>query len=165
MWVTKAKRIFVDLAMRETSARTETPLTDNELARLRHVLDVDPLFRRRFDADPVAAAEVAGMYDLAAALEQEVHELVALAERVARDSVLRAELSRDPVATLVAAGFPEAAGTKLLTALDRQAEADALVPEVVAHHHQSPPLRSQLLIVLLGSTSVTDKIHGALRDA
>ena len=105
------------------------------------------------------------MYELAEALEQEVHELVALAERVARDSVLRAELGTDPVSTLVASGFPDAASAQLLTALDLQVEADALLPEVVAHQHQAPPLRSQLLVILLGSTAVTDKIHSALRDA
>ena len=67
-------------------------MTESELARLRRALEVDPVFRRRFDADPVAAAEAAGMYDVAAGLEQELRGLVAFAERIAKESDLRAEL-------------------------------------------------------------------------
>ena len=50
----------------------------------------------RFDADPVAAAETAGMYELAEALEQEVHELVALAERVARKKFIPSKMGARP---------------------------------------------------------------------
>jgi hypothetical protein len=138
-------------------------LTDNELARLRRALELDPLFRRRFDADPVAAAEAAGMRDVAAGLQQELRELVSFAERIARDSDLRAELETDPVAALAAAGFPDEATGSLLIVLDVQVEAQATLPEVVAHYHQQPPRRGQVLIILLESAAVTDKIQDALR--
>ena len=160
----RAKRIFVERTVRIAPAPTGTPLTDNELATLRRALELDPLFRRRFDADPVAAAEAAGMRDVAAGLEHELRELVAFAERIARDSDLRAELETDPVAALAAAGFPDAATGSLLIVLDIQGEAQAMLPEVVAHHHQQPPPRGQVLIILLGSTAVTDKIQSALRN-
>ena len=160
----RAKRIFVDSTVRIAPAPTEKPLTESELARLRRALEVDPVFRRRFDADPVAAAEAAGMYDVAAGLEQELRGLVAFAERIAKESDLRAELEADPLAALAAAGFPDAATLSLLTALDSRGEAQAMLPEVVAHHHQQPPPRGQVLIILLGSTAVTDKIQSALRN-
>jgi hypothetical protein len=160
----RAQRIFADRTVRIAPAPTGKPLTDNELARLRRALELDPLFRRRFDADPVAAAEAAGMRDVAAGLEQELRELVAFAERIARDSDLRAELETDPVAALAAAGFPDAATGSLLIVFDIQGEAQAMLPEVVAHHHQQPPPRGQVLIILLGSAGVTDKIQRALRN-
>jgi hypothetical protein len=140
------------------------PLTDHELARLRRALELDPSFRRRFDADPVAATEAAGMRDVAAGLEQELRELVAFAERIARDRDLRTELETDPVATLAAAGFPDAATDSLLIVLDVDGEAQALLPEVVAHHYLQPPPRGQVLIILLGSRAVADKIQSALRN-
>ena len=62
------------------------------------------MFRQRFDADPVAAAEAAGMHELALGVEREMRELVALAERIANDDVYRAELDTGPVAALVARG-------------------------------------------------------------
>jgi hypothetical protein len=164
VWVMRAKQIFVDRVVRIAPAPTGKPLTDNELARLRRALELDPLFRRRFDADPVAAAEAAGMHEVAAGLDQELRELVALAERIARDSDLRAALDTDPVAALAAAGFPDAATESLLSVLDVQGEAQAMLPEVVAHHHQQPPSRGQVLIILLGSTAVTDQIQSALRN-
>ena len=52
------------------------------------------MFRQRFDADPVPAVEAAGMHELALRLDQEMRELVALAERIANDDVYRAELVR-----------------------------------------------------------------------
>ena len=104
------------------------------------------------------------MYDVAAGLEQELRGLVAFAERIAKESDLRAELEADPLAALAAAGFPDAATLSLLTALDTRGEAQAMLPEVVAHHHQQPPPRGQVLIILLGSTAVTDKIQSALRN-
>ena len=109
--------------------------------------------------------EAAGMHDLAAGLEQEVTRTSRSCRTVARDSVLRAELRETRWRRWLRRASLRLPTTKLLTALDRQAEADALAPEVVAHHHQSPPVRSQLRIILLGSTSVTDKIRSALRDA
>jgi putative modified peptide len=161
----RAKRIFVDRGVRDTRAPVGQRLTDGDLARLRRALEVDPMFRSRFDADPVAAAEEAGMPDLAAALGQEMRELVALAERVANDNVFRAKLEADPVAALAAAGMPEAATEQLLTALDVPEEVLARMPEVMAHHQQELPLKAHLLILLLGSTAVTEKIHAATRDA
>ncbi len=123
------------------------------------------MFRRRFDADPVAAAQDAGMPDLAAGLGQEIREIVALAERVAYDDVFRAKLEEDPVAALDAAGMPEAAAEQLLNALDAPEEIRARVSEVVAHQQQELPLKAHLLILLLGSTAVTEKIRAATRDA
>ena len=164
-WVMQARGIFVDSGVGDTPAPTARQLTDSDVASLRHALEVDLSFRQRFDADPVAAARAAGMDDLAAAIGHEMHELVALAERVARDGVLRVELGTAPVGALTAAGFPEAAALHLLSALDLQDETDALLPDVVAHEHEPQPPRSQLLIMLLGSTAVADRIHAALRDA
>ena len=74
----------------------ESLLTDSDLAKLRRELQIDPMFRQRFDADPIAAVEGAGMHELALGLEREMRELVALAERIANDDVYRAELDRGP---------------------------------------------------------------------
>jgi hypothetical protein len=60
-------------------------LADRELAELTRRLNSEPGFRERFDADPVAAAEAAGMRQLVVSLERELRELVALAERIAND--------------------------------------------------------------------------------
>ena len=160
----RAKRVFMDHRISDTSTPARKLLTNGDVARLRRALEVDPLFRRRFDVDPVAAAEDAGLPDLAMALEQEIRELVALAQRVAYDDVFRARLEQDPVAALGAAGMPEAAAEKLLNALDVPDEVLARVPEVVAHHQQELPLRAHLLVLLLGSTAVTEKTRIATRD-
>ena len=73
----------------------EKGLTDRDLAQLERELEIDPMFRQRFDADPVAAAEAAGMRELALGLEREMRELVALAERVAYDDVFRVKLEAE----------------------------------------------------------------------
>lgn len=164
-WVMRAKRIFVDRSVSDTRAPARKLLTIGDLAKLRRALEVDPMFRRRFDADPVAAAEDAGMPDVAVGLEQEIRELVALAERVAYDDVFRAKLEADPVAALDAAGMPKAAAEQLLNALDVPDEVLTRMPEVVAHQQQEVPLKAHLLILLLGSTAVTEKIHAAACDA
>ena len=104
------------------------------------------------------------MRDLALGLEQELRELVALAERVANDHVFRTELDADPVAVLAAAGIPVATVEPLLHALDLSDEVLAKLPEVVAHQHELP-LEARLLILLLGSAAVTEKIHAAARGA
>ena len=161
--MTRAKQIFVDLGISDTPARQL--LTDSDLARLQRTLDADPMFRRRFDADPVAAAKDAGMPDVAVGLEQEMRELVALAERVAYDDVFRATLEADPVAALDAAGMPEAATEQLLSALDVSDDVLARMPEVVAHHQQELPVEVHLLILLLGSTAVTKRMRSASRNA
>ena len=164
-WVTKAQRIPLDMSVRGQSVAEERRLTEGDLAELRRELEIDPMFRQRFDADPVAAAEAAGMRELALGLEREMRELVALAERIANDDVYRAELDTDPVWALVAAGMPAATAEPLLQALAVPDEVLAMLPEVVAHHHEQLPLKARLLILLLGSTAVAEKIRSATRGA
>ena len=105
------------------------------------------------------------MPDVAVGLEQEIRELVALAERVAYDDAFRTNLEADPVAALDAAGMPEAAAEQLLDALDVPDEVRARMSEVVAHYQQELPLKAHLLILLLGNTSVTERMRTAPRDA
>jgi putative modified peptide len=143
----------------------ESRLTDRDLAELARELEMDPIFRRRFDANPVAAAEAAGMREIAFGLQREMRELVALAERIANDDVYRAELDRDPVAALVAAGMPAATAEPLLQALAVPDEVLAMLPEVVAHQSQQLPLKARLLILLLGSSAVGEKIRSVTRGA
>jgi putative modified peptide len=163
-WVTKAQRIPLDMSVRDPVAE-ERKLTDDDLAELGRKLEIDPMFRQRFDADPVAAAEAAGMHELALALEREMRELVALAERIANDDVYRAELDTDPVAALVAAGMPAATAEPLLQALAVPDEVLAKLPEVVAHQHEQLPLKARLLILLLARPAVAEKIRAATRGA
>ena len=155
VWVIKAQQIPSDMSV----------LTDRVLTELGRELEVDQMFRQRFDADPVAAAEAAGMRELALGLEREIRELVALAERIANDDVYRAELDAEPVAALVAAGMPAATAEPLLQALAVPDEVLAMLPEVVAHQHEQLPLKARLLILLLGSTAVAEKIRSATRGA
>jgi hypothetical protein len=157
-WVTKAQRIPFDISARER-------LTDGDLAELGRKLEIDPMFRQRFDADPVAAAEAAGMHELALGLQREMREVVALAERIVNDDVYRAELYTDPVTALVAAGMPAATAEPLLQALSVPDEVLAKLPEVVAHQHEEVPLRARLLIFLLGRPAVAEKIRAASRGA
>jgi hypothetical protein len=164
-WVTKAQRIPLDMRVRDRPLADDRRLTDGDLAELGRELEIDPMFRRRFDADPVAAAEAAGMRELALGLEREMRELVALAERIANDAVYRAELDTDPVAALVAAGMPAATAVPLLQALAVPDEVLAKLPEVVAHQYEQLPLRARLLILLLGSSAVAEKVRAATRGA
>ena len=164
-WVTKAQRILVDMSARHQPVVEERWLTNGDLEKLRRELEIDPMFRQRFDADPVAAAEAAGMHELALGLEREMRELVALAERIANDDVYRAELDTDPVAALVAAGMPAATAEPLLQALAVPDEVLAKLPEVVAHQHEQLPLKAHLLILLLRSTAVAEKIRSETRGA
>jgi len=164
-WLTKAQRIPLDMSVRDQSVAEERWLTDGDLAELGRQLEIDPMFRQRFDADPVAAAEAAGMRELALGLEREMRELVALAERIANDDVYRAELDTDPVAALVAAGMPAATAEPLLQALAVPDEVLAKLPEVVAHQYEQLPLKARLLILLLGSAAVAEKIRSATRGA
>jgi hypothetical protein len=154
-WVTKAQRIPLDTR----------GLTDRDLAELGRQLEIDPMFRRHFDADPVAAAEAAGMPELAVGLEQEIRELVALAERIANDDLYRAELDKDPLAALAAAGMPASTAEPLLQALDVPDEVLAKLPEVVAHQSDPLPLKARLLLILLGRPAVTEQIRAATRGA
>lgn len=164
-WVTKAQRIPLDMSVRDQTAVEERRLTDGDLAELGRKLESDPMFRRRFDADPVAAAEAAGMRELASGLEREMRGLVALAERIANDDVYRAELETDPVAALVAAGMPAATAEPLLQALAVPDEVLAKLPDVVAHRYEQLPLKARLLILLLGSTAVVEKTRSAASGA
>ena len=143
----------------------EWELTDGDLEELAWKLEIDPIFRQRFDVDPVAAAEAAGMRGLAFGLEREMRELVALAERIAKDDVYRTELDTDPVAALVAAGMPAATAEPLLQALAVPDQVLAKLPEVVAHQYEQLPLKARLLILLLGSAAVAEKVRSATRGA
>ena len=154
-WVVKAQRILLDTGV----------LTDRDLAELGRKLEIDPTFRQRFEADPVAAVEAAGMRELALGLKRELRALVALAERIANDDVYRAELDTDPVAALVAAGLPEATAEPLLRMLAVSDEVLAKLPDVVAHQYGQLPLRARLLLLLLGSTAVAEKVRSATRGA
>jgi hypothetical protein len=154
-WVTKAQRIALEMSV----------LTGRDLETLRRELEIDPMFRQRFDADPVVAAEAAGMRELALGLKREMRELIALAERIANDDAYRAELEKDPVATLVAAGMPAATAEPLLQAFAVPDEVLAKLPEVVAHQYEQLPLKARLLIVLLRSTAVAEKLRSATRGA
>ena len=153
------------MIIRDQREAAESGLSDGDLAALARELERDRTFRQRFDADPVAAAEAAGMHELASGLEQELRELVALAERIANDDVYRADLHTDPVAALVAAGMPPAAAEPLLQALAVPDIVLAKLPDVVAHQYEQPPRKARLLILLLGSTAVAAKIRSAARDA
>jgi len=153
------------MGVRDQPVVEESRLKDGDLAELGRALEIDPMFRQRFDADPVAAAEAAGMPELALGLEREMREVVALAERIANDDVYRDELNADPVAALVAAGMPAATAEPLLQALAVPDEVLAKLPDVVAHEHEQLPLRARLLILVLGSTAVAEKIRAATRGA
>jgi len=157
-WVTKAQRIPLDMTVPERPLTEET-LTDGDLAELGRKLEIDSMLRRRFDADPVAAAEAVGMHDLALGLAREIRELVGLAERIANDDAYHAELVTDPLAALVGAGIPAATVEPLLRALAVPDEVLARLPEVVAHQHEQLPLKARLLILLLGSTTVAEEIR------
>ena len=158
-WMKKAQRIPLDVGVRSQPAAEEAGLTDRDLAKLGRKLEIDPMFRQHFDADPVAAAEAAGMRELAVGLERELRELVALAERIANGDIPGAELARDPVAALVAAGMPAATAEPLLQALDVPDEVLAKLPEVVAHQSDRLPLRARLLLLLLERPAVTEKLR------
>jgi putative modified peptide len=140
-------------------------LTDGDLAELGRKLESDPMFRQRFDDDPVAAAEEAEMHDLASGLEREMQQLVALAERIANDEAYRGKLTSDPLAALVSAGMPPATAEPLLQALAVPDEVIAKLPEVVAHQHEQLPLKTRLLIYLLGSTAIAEKLRSTTRGA
>ena len=164
-WVLKAQRTLLDMSTREQHEAAAEGMTDRDLAELARELEIDPLFRKRFDADPVAAAEAAGMRECALALDRELRELVALAERITSDDVYREELDTDPVAALAAAGMPAATAEPFLEAVGVPDEVLAKLPEVVAHQYEQMPLRARLLTLLIGSDAVAEKIRSAARGA
>jgi hypothetical protein len=147
-WLTKAQRIASDFGV----------LTDHDLATLGRKLESDPIFRQRFDSDPVAASEEIGMRGLALRLEREMRELVALAERLTNDNAFRSELDTDPAAALVAA-MPEGTAEPFLLALGASDEVLAKLPEVVAHQHEHMPPTTRLLILLLGTSAVAETLR------
>jgi hypothetical protein len=157
-WIARAQGIFFDRSSRDSVAEA-SGLTDRDLAELGRKLEIDSVFGQRFDADPVAAVEAAGMHELASGLEREMRELVALAERIANDDVYRAELDADPVTALVAGGLPAATAEPLLRALAMPDETLAKLPDVVAHQSEELPLRARLLTLLLGRPAVAEKIR------
>jgi putative modified peptide len=160
-WVARAQRIPLELGIRARPAPAEATLTDGDVAELSRGLELDPTFRQRFDADPVAATEAAGMHGLALQIEREIRELLALAERIASDDAYRTELAEDPLAALVAAGVPEATTEPLLEALALPEEVLAKLPEVAAHQLERLSLKARLLLLLLGSTVVAGEIRSA----
>jgi putative modified peptide len=117
------------------------------------------MFRQRFDSDPVAAADETGMRELALRLKREMRDLVALAERITNDDAFRSELDADPVAALVVAGMPAETAEPLLHALAVPDEVLTRLPDVAAHQHEQVSRRARLLILLLGTTAVVEKIR------
>jgi putative modified peptide len=140
-------------------------LTDRDLAELGRKLESDPAFRQRFDSDPVAAAEEAGMRELALRLGREMRALVAFAERIANDDLYRAELEADPVAALNSAGMSAAVAEPLLQALAVRDETLARLPEVVAHQHEQLPRSARLLVLLLGTSAAVEQIRSTTARA
>jgi hypothetical protein len=157
VWVTRAQSTILELLAPGRTAVDESPLTETQVAELARALERDPAFRESFDADPVAAADAAGWSELARGLKRELRGLVALAERIAADEVFRADLHSDPVRVLVEAGIPSPSVDPLLHALEGS-DAASKVPDVVAHVHEQPGLRTRLVNLLLGSSSLVERI-------
>lgn len=134
------------------------PLSYSAVSELARRLETDEGFRRRFDADPVAAAEIAGMSDLSAQLRREMHELVALAERITSDSAYREQLTEDPEAVLVAAGIPGETAEPLLRALALPDDVLEKV-EVCAHRSEGLSLKARLVMLLLGTSAVNEAVR------
>jgi hypothetical protein len=160
-WITGTQRAISDLIL---GSRNGTGAAlDTQMAELRGALELDPSFQQAFDADPIAATEAAGWFDLARALETELSELVALAERVAADASYRDELNADPIGTLELAGMSSDTAEQLLRALDAPDDVVARVPEVVAHVHGHQTTRTQLVLLLLRSDTVGRSIQAITR--
>lgn len=136
-WVQRAQRIPLRSA----------PLSEEELEKLAARLERDPVFRREFDADPVAAAKAVGMRDLGLRLEYEIGELIALAERVARDD----ERGEELVAALAAEGTPPESLLEVIYASD-----------VEAHAQRPRSLEQEALLLALSSNAVADELRSAL---
>ena len=134
------------------------PLDDSNVAELARRLETDEGFRKRFDADPVAAAEFAGMYELSAQLRREMRELVALAERITSDSAYREQLENDPQAALVAAGIPGETAEPLLRAFALPEDVLEKV-EVCAHRSEGLSLKARLIMLLLGTSAVNEAVR------
>jgi len=148
-WIARAQQIAFE----------PTALTHRQLAQLEWKLESDARFRSDFDRDPVAAAEGAGMQQLARALEHEIRELIALAERVVDDPEYRATLEADPITALLGEGMPATTAEPLLRALGLADETTAKLPEVVAHDYEPLAQPARLRILALGSTTVVNAIR------
>ena len=135
------------------------PLTEGDVVRLAQLLERDPAFRARFDVDPIAAAEAAGMRALAAQLKRELRELVALAERLASDDAYRAALGDDPQAVLVTAGIPEETAEPVLRALAVPEELLDKVPDFAAHRQEKLSLKARVLMMLLGTSALNEAVR------
>lgn len=136
-WVRRAQRIPLRSA----------PLSEEELEKLSSRLERDPVFRREFDADPVAATKAVGMRDLGLRLEYEIGELIALAERVARDVERREEL----------VGALSADETRPEFLLDL-----IYVSDVEAHTFQPRSLEQQALLLALSSSALARELRATL---
>ena len=132
------------------------PLDDSNVAELARRLETDEGFRKRFDADPVAATEFAGLSELSAQLRREMQELVAFAERITSDSAYREQLAHDPYTALVAAGMPGEAAEPLLRTFDLPEDVLEKV-EVCAHRQEGPGL---LVLFRLGLGFVRRNLLG-----
>ena len=152
-WVARAQQIPV-----------APPLTEADVAELSRQLESDADFRERFDADPVAAAEAAGMASLATQLRRELAELVTLAERITHDDAYRAELEDDPQAAVVSAGIPGETTEPLLRALAMPDAVLDKVPEVSAHCMETLSPKARLVILLLGTSAIDAVIRSSSRD-
>jgi hypothetical protein len=157
-WVSTAQAAILALMARDRAAVDETPLTETQLADLRQRLDGDPAFRGSFDADPIAAADAAGWPELARGIERELSALVALAERIAADDVLRAELETDLVGTIASVGLPSTTAQPFMRAVGRL-DAELAVPDVVAHEYERPAPRGRLIVLLLGTKAFAAQVR------
>ena len=162
-WVVSAQRAIAEMLARDRASGTRPVLGDVELSTLSRALDLDPIFRESFDADPVAAVEAAGWPMLARSLEREITELVALAERIVSDAAFREEVHQHPVMTLEESGLPFLAIEPLLEALEMPEEVRARVPGVVAHHQARESSRSRLLLLIIDNRTVIEMVHDVRR--
>jgi hypothetical protein len=135
------------------------PLSGADVARLAQRLERDGTFRARFDADPVAAAEAAGMQTLAAQLRREMRDLVGLAERIAADETYRRALEEDPQAVLVSAGIPSQATEPVLRALALPEELLEKVPDFAAHGQEKLSLKARIVMMLIGTSALNEAVR------
>ena len=157
-WVARAKRLGERLT-EESRLGGVGRLTDADLKWLSEEMERDPDFRRRFDADPVAATKAAGRHELALGLERELGDLVALAERIATDEAYRFKLRADPVGAIAETGLPEATAEQIVRSLALSDDVLDRLPEVVAHAQERLSLRERALIVLLGRPAVAQRLR------
>lgn len=164
-WVARAQRSIAEMLVRDSTPSTDRRLSDSDLVTLTRALERDASFRREFDNDPVAATTAAGWPEIARGLEREIHGLIALAERIAADEVSRVGLDADLVASLKAWDVPADAAEAVLRAMSMPEDLLGRLPEVVAHGHEQAVTRTRLLILLLGTTAVSDTLRSIARRA